>query len=424
MNDTLTVVLGGGRGNRLMPLTAMRAKPAVPLGGKYRLIDIPISNAIHSGLRRIYVLTQFNSASLNSHITKTYRFDAFSNGWVDVLAAEQTNRSADWYQGTADAIRQQLDQITKRWVRKVLILSGDHLYRMDYSKLVRRHEEAGADVTVSCIPVTRKGCSGFGVLRSNDQGFLEGFKEKPRDDEDISALETPPSLRTAWAMGDKPFLASMGVYVFSREALVELLSERAHIDFGQHVIPAALRSRRVAAYLFDGYWEDIGTIEAFFNANLAMCGEDPPFLFGDEEWPIFTRPRFLPASKFLDANISRSLVADGCVLFGATVKNSVIGLRSRLFKGCSVEDSIIMGADYLETPEQRRKLLAEGVLPVGIGEGSSIRRAIIDKNARIGPGCVIHGSPDRREEDHGHWAVREGIVVVGKSATIPAGTTL
>jgi len=424
MNDTLTVVLGGGRGNRLMPLTAKRAKPAVPLGGKYRLIDIPISNAIHSGLRRIFVLTQFNSASLNSHLGKTYRFDAFSNGWVEVLAAEQTNQSVDWYQGTADAIRQQLHQFTKPWVKNVLILSGDHLYRMDYGKLIERHEEAQADVTVSCIPVTRKGCAGFGVLRADDEDFLRGFKEKPSDSEDITELETPASLREAWGMGDRPYLASMGVYVFKRDALVELLGERAHIDFGQHVIPGAMRTRRVAAHLFDGYWEDIGTIEAFYHANLALCQEDPPFLFGDAEWPIFTRPRFLPASKFMEATITRSLVADGCVIWGATVRNSVIGLRSRLFQGCTVEDSIIMGADYHETPETRRLLAEAGRVPVGIGAGASIRRAIIDKNARIGAGCVIHGHPDRLEEDHGEWAVREGIVVVGKSAVIPPGTTL
>jgi len=424
MDETLTVVLGGGRGTRLMPLTAKRAKPAVPLGGKYRLIDIPISNAIHSGLRRIYVLTQFNSASLNAHISKTYRFDYFSNGWVEVLAAEQTERSRDWYQGTADAVRQQLHHCVRSWVTDVLILSGDHLYRMDYRALVERHREADADVTVSCIPVTRERCSGFGILAADAEGMLQRFVEKPDDEEDITHLETPPTLREAWDMGDQPYLASMGVYVFKPQALKELLEDETHIDFGQHVIPAALANRRVAAHVFHDYWEDIGTIDSFYRANLALAGENPPFIFSDEEHPVYTRPRFLPASRFQDAQVSSSLVADGCEILGAHVHNTIIGLRARLFPGCEVRDSIIMGADFLESAADREQVLAAGHVPVGIGEGASIRRAIIDKNARIGRDCVIHGDPDRPDEEHADWSVRDGIILVTKSATIPPGTVL
>ncbi len=424
MNNTLTVVLGGGRGTRLMPLTLKRAKPAVPLGGKYRLIDITISNAIHSGLRRVFVLTQFNSASLNAHISKTYRFDYFSNGWVEVLAAEQTDRSRDWYQGTADAVRQQLHQIAKDWVEDVLILSGDHLYRMDYGEILARHKATGADITVSCIPVDRAKCSGFGVLKADADGMLVDFVEKPADDADISHLETPPALRDAWEMGDRGYLASMGVYVFKKEALCELLADPTNIDFGQHVIPTALRTRKVAAFLFKGYWEDIGTIGAFYQANLALLGEDPPFVFGDDHAPVYTRARFLPASRFLEAQVNRSMVAEGCEIHGARVSNSIIGLRSRLWHGCTVEDSIIMGADYGQSHADRIRVLAAGGVPVGIGEGASIKRAIIDKNARIGAGCVIHGSPDRPDEDHGDWLVRDGIICVAKSAVIPPGTVL
>jgi glucose-1-phosphate adenylyltransferase len=420
MNQTLTVVLGGGRGTRLQPLTQRRAKPAVPLAGKYRLIDIPLSNAINSGLRRAYVLTQFNSASLNTHISKTYRFDYFSGGWVQVLAAEQTEKSRDWYQGTADAVRQQLHQIDRSWVRDVLILSGDHLYRMDYRQLIERHHETGADITVSCIPVHREQCSGFGVLAADDQGLVSGFREKPPADQ-VADLATPRHLREAWKMGDRHYLASMGVYLFRLEALRDMLGDEAGIDFGHHVLPSALETSRVAAFVFGGYWEDIGTIDAFFRANLALCEGDPPFHLDNERFPLYTRARFLPPSKFLETTVEQSMVADGCVLVGARVRRSVIGLRSKLLKNCEVQESIVMGADYYESPGDPR---SAGRIRVGIGKGSSIRRAIIDKNARIGAGCVIHGDPDRADEDHEGWSVRDGIIVVWKNATIPPGTTL
>jgi glucose-1-phosphate adenylyltransferase len=416
--DALTVVLGGGRGSRLHPLTSKRAKPAVPLAGKYRLIDIPISNAINSGLRQIFVLTQFNSASLNSHIATTYRFDPFSTGYVMVLAAEQTASSGRWYQGTADAVRQQLHRFFRAGIEKLMILAGDHLYRMDYGEMLARHEETGAEITVAAIPVDRSGCSGFGVLACDAKGIVHSFREKPADDEDLTGIETPASLRKEWGMGERRFLASMGVYVFDLHVLQELLEDESLDDFGGDVLPKAIHEKRVVAHLFDGYWGDIGTIGAFYEANLALCGEDSPFRFFHPEAPIYTRPRFLPPSVIRKASIEQTMIADGCQIVGARVTHSIVGLRSTLQLGCDVRDSIVMGADYYETDQNR------GQPPIGIGPGASIRHAIIDKNARIGPGAVIHGDPQRRDETHAGWCVRDGIVVVEKNAVIPEQTRL
>lgn len=421
---TITVVLGGGQGTRLYPLTQRRAKPAVPLGGKYRLIDIPLSNAINSGLREIFVLTQFNSASLNAHVSKTYRFDTFSSGFVEVLAAEQTEHDRDWYQGTADAVRQQLHHLNRENVRDIIILSGDHLYRMDYAELLERHRSAGADVTVSTIAVTRQQCSGFGVLACDADGLITAFKEKPEEDEDIRDLRVPASVREFVHMRpEQEYLASMGVYVFTREALVELL-ENDHIDFGKHILPGAIHSHRIAAFVFKDYWEDIGTIRSFYEANLALTQADPPFRFYRHGAPTYTRARFLPPSKVLGARVDRTFIADGCLIEARRVVGSVIGLRSRLMSDCEVVDSIVMGADFYEDDDVRAALLDKGELPVGIGPGASIRNAIIDKNARIGAGTIIHGSPERPDEDHEQWVVRDGIVVVAKGATIPPGTRL
>jgi glucose-1-phosphate adenylyltransferase len=419
----MTVVLGGGRGSRLYPLTAVRAKPAVPLGGKYRLIDIPISNAINSGLREIFVLTQFNSASLNAHIGRTYRFDAFTNGFVEVLAAEQTDSGEDdWYQGTADAVRKHLQRFQRDGAERVLILSGDHLYRMDYADLIRRHDAANADVTVACIPVDRQQCGGFGVMQVDAQGLIRAFKEKPTDDEDLSAIETPGSLREQWGMR-QPFLASMGVYVFSMAALIDVLSWNTH-DFGKDILPRAIHSHRVAASLFSGYWEDIGTIKSFFEANLSLCDDDSPFRFYDPGSPIFTRARFLPPSIFAGGVVEKSVVAEGCLVRGSRIFHSIIGLRTWISPGAVIEETFVMGADFYELDDKRRRIEAEGGIPVGIGEGASIRRAIIDKNARIGAGAVIHGSPGRPDERHESWSVVDGIVIVAKGATIPAGAVL
>lgn len=424
---TLTMVLGGGRGTRLYPLTALRAKPAVPLGGKYRLIDIPISNAIHSGLREIYVLTQFNSRSLNAHVARTYRFDSFSSGFVEVLAAQQTDDSGEWFQGTADAIRQNLPYLRRPGFDvDVVILSGDHLYRMDYAELVERHRQAKADITIACIPRTREGCEGFGVMAVDGQGMITGFKEKPGNDEDIYDLATPVELREAWDMGDRAFMASMGVYVFKLSALQELLSDPDKIDFGKHVIPGALDTHRVAAHLFDDYWEDIGTMASFYEANLMLCQEDSPFRFHTATRPVYTRARFLPGSRFRDAVVRTSILSEGCIIQGALVEHSVIGLRARLSPGSKVVDSVVMGADFYEDDDERETVEWEGGVPVGIGPGASVRRAIVDKNARIGEGAVVHGDPARADEDHPDegWAVRDGIIVIQKNATIEAGRVL
>lgn len=421
---TMVVVLGGGRGSRLFPLTAVRAKPAVPLAGKYRLIDIPISNAINSGLREIFVLTQFNSASLNGHISRTYRFDAFSTGFVEVLAAEQTEDSGDWFQGTADAVRKHLHRFATEGVRDILILSGDHLYRMDYRDLVKRHRESGAQITVSTIPVSRAECDGFGVMAVDREGMITAFREKPPMDEDITELETPLELRK-WLGIEAPHLASMGVYVFDIDVLSNLLANKGFDDFGGDILPTVIHTHRVASFVFKGYWADIGTISAFYDANLSVCdGYAAPFKFYTPEAPVYTHARFLPPSVYEAAQISDSFIADGVIVLGGRIHHSVIGLRSVLGRGCEVSESYLMGADYYETDARRQALLAKGELPIGVGEGASIHRAIIDKNARIGAGCIIHGRPDRPDETHDNWAVRDGIIVVAKNAIIPPGTVL
>lgn len=419
----MTVVLGGGRGSRLFPLTKLRAKPAVPLGGKYRLIDIPLSNAINSGLREIFVLTQFQSASLNAHIARTYRFDMFTNGFVEVLAAEQRDApGGDWFQGTADAVRKHFERFARENVEHVLILSGDHLYRMQYDQLIAHHEAKGADITVSCIPVHRHECGGFGVLASDADGRIRSFTEKPKDSEDLTPLRIPDPMKAAWKT-EKDYLASMGVYVFRLEVLEKYL-KLGHLDFGRDILPGALVDHHVQAYLFQDYWEDIGTVKAFFDANLMLCDEDPPFRFYVPEAPIFTRARFLPPTVFKDARIERSLVAEGSLLEGARVIHSIVGQRCWLMSGCHVEDSILMGGDFYEVGETRARVLKAGKIPVGIGEGASVKRAIIDKNARIGAGAVIHGHPDRPDEDHDEWSVRDGIVLVHKGAVIEPGSVL
>ncbi len=421
---TMTVVLGGGRGTRLHPLTAMRAKPAVPLGAKYRLIDIPISNAINSGLREIFVLTQFNSASLNTHLARTYRFDPFTNGFVEILAAEQTDASGDWFQGTADAVRKHLHRLNREGVENVLILSGDHLYRMDYRQLLATHDEMGADITVSTIPVRREECDGFGVLAADSAGWIRAFREKPAATEDLSHLAIPAEMAERWKTGDRTHLASMGVYVFSIDVLQDLLSSGEPTDFGRDILPAAVRAGRpVAAHVFDGYWEDIGTIAAFFEANMMLCETEPRFRFYDPSAPIYTRPRFMPPTMVRNCQVERSLFAEGCLLDGARLDRVVVGLRSVVHPGAEISEAILMGADFYEVDDRRAAMAARGLPPLGIGAGASIRRAIIDKNARIGAGAVIHGG-DRPDEEHENYVVRDGIVIVNKGAVIPPGARL
>lgn len=424
MGRTITVILGGGRGTRLYPLTSLRAKPAVPLGGKYRLIDIPISNSIHSGQREIFVLTQFNSHSLNGHLSRTYRFDPFQSGFVEVLAAEQTDQSGDWYQGTADAVRQMLHHMDGPDVEQMLILSGDHLYRMDYRPLLARHREMEADVTVSTIPVTREGCEGFGVLSCNSHGLITKFREKPKASDDLTDMAAPAGLRRAWNMGARQFLASMGVYVFRMDFLRELLAEPSNMDFGKDILPKILDTHRVAAYLYDGYWEDIGTIKAFFESNLLLCDKDPPFKFYDPKMPIFTQPLFLPPSLVWNSDLDQAVVAEGCVVDGAKIRHSILGLRSYILPGTEIEDSIVMGSDFDHDERRRQVMLADGKVPPGIGRNCRIKRAIVDKNAAIGDGCVLVGDDSRPDADFPGYMVRDGIVCVKKNAVIPPGSVL
>lgn len=424
MSSCITVILGGGRGTRLHPLTAARAKPAVPLAGKYRLIDIPLSNAINSRMGKIFVLTQFRSNSLNSHVALAYRFDMFSKMSVEILTAEQTEMPVDdWFQGTADALRKQLHHLLRddRFT-EVLILSGDHLYRMDYQELLATHHAAGADITVSCIPVRRQDCDGFGVMATDPAGRVVGFREKPRDDEDLSAFRLPEERRAG--LGEREYLASMGVYVFSRAALEEALSDLSMVDFGRDILPSMLDRKRVVAHLFDGYWEDIGTIGAFYEANLALTRANPPFHFFHPEAPIYTHQRFLPPSTLRDTQVRNALLSDGCFIEAAEISDSLIGVRTRIRAGCVLRGAIVMGADYIEDPQQREHNRALGRPNLGLGANCQVERAIIDKNARISEGCVIRGVPDAPDSHHAGWSMVSGIAVIHKNAVLPPGTVI
>ena len=353
MNNVLAVILGGGQGSRLYPLTKLRAKPAIPLAGKYRLIDIPVSNCINSGIEKIYVLTQYNSASLNQHINNTYRFSMFSKGFVEVIAAQQTPESPDWFQGTADAVRKTLWLLDQWEADEYLILSGDHLYRMDYSLFLEHHRNTGADVTISVIPVTEKQATGFGLLKANSAGRITAFKEKPRGEE-LQSMRVDSSTGGS-EIDDTPFIGSMGIYVFKREVLTNMIKQYPQfMDFGKDLIPKAISEFNVQAYLFHGYWEDIGTIETFYQANLDLTKQpNPSFSFYDEDFPIYTQSRFLPPSKILDCDIKESILCDGCIIKGSRIRNSVIGIRSRIEQNCSIESSLLMGADMYQSIHER-----------------------------------------------------------------------
>ena len=424
----LAVILGGGAGNRLFPLTQQRSKPAVPLGGKYRLVDIALSNCINSDILRTFVLTQYNSASLNRHVAQTYRFSQFSNGFVEIIAAEQTPENPQWFQGTADAVRQVLPHIRDWGIDTLLILSGDHLYRMDYRQFLQRHHESNADVTVSVIPCEARSASEFGLLKTDETGRIVEFKEKPKGDELLSMqVDTTTLGLDANEAMRRPFLASMGIYVFKYDRLEQLLAEdQSWMDFGKEVIPAAIRAGHVQAYMFDGYWEDIGTIGAFYRANLDLTTKIPKFNLFDAEAPVFTRARYLPPSKIEDTEINDSIVSDGCIITGAKVTNSVIGLRSRISRGVQLDASFMMGADSYQSIDEMRRDLARGLPRVGIGEGTVIKRAIIDKNARIGSNAQLLNVAGTTYADgpNGSYFIRDGIIIIPKSAVIADGTVI
>jgi len=417
MNDCLAVILGGGRGSRLFPLTQKRSKPAVPLAGKYRLIDIPISACITSGLRRIFVLTQYNSESLNKHVNQAYKFDHFSDAFVAILAAEQTEENPSWFQGTADAVRQSLHHLRGHRAREVLILSGDQLFQMDFRTLRDTHRGAQADATVAVIPVSREQTAAFGIVKLDATGRIVHFEEKPGPDRLANLESDLPGL-------GKCFLASMGIYMFGRETLERAIADEKQVDFGRHVIPTAIHEMRVQAHLFRGYWEDVGTIGSYFQANMALTGRIPPFDFYDAARPIYTDARFLPATKVEGCAVRASLISEGCILHSAEIERSVVGIRSRVGQGARLHDTLMLGADFYESLADMEAAQARGVPPVGIGEGSIIERAIVDKNARVGRGVRILDKERPKDADgFGHF-VRDGIVIVPKGGVIPDGTVI
>lgn len=429
MKKVLAIILGGGAGTRLYPLTKLRAKPAVPLAGKYRLIDIPVSNCINSEIFKIYVLTQFNSASLNRHLARTYSFAGFTEGFVEVLAPQQTPSSSNWFQGTADAVRQYL-WLFKEWdIDEYLILSGDHLYRMDYRKFVQRHRETGADVTLSVIPIEERRASDFGLMKIDDAGKIINFSEKPKGEAlKKMAVDTTILGLNGEQAKEKPYIASMGIYVFKKDVLLELLQKsKDQTDFGKEILPSALDGYNIQAFLFDDYWEDIGTIEAFFNSNLALTQQpQPPFSFYDEEAPIYTRSRYLPPSKLLNCQIAQSMVGEGCILKDCRIVHSVLGVRSRVESGCNIEDTLIMGADFYQPYAERQSDFSQGYPGLGIGANTTVRRAIIDKNTHIGRDVQIINKDNVQEADRENqgFYIRNGIVVVLKNAVIPDGTII
>ena len=431
MKRVLAIILGGGAGTRLYPLTKMRAKPAVPLAGKYRLIDIPISNCINSNITKMYVLTQFNSASLNRHLSQTYDLSAgFGQGFVEVLAAQQTPESPSWFEGTADAVRK-YQWLFQEWdVDEYLILSGDQLYRMDYSLFVEHHRRSGADLTVAALPVDPEQAQAFGLMRTDANGSIQEFREKPKGDSlKEMAVDTSRFGLSAESAKEKPYLASMGIYVFSRKALFGLLNDHpTYKDFGKEVIPEALeKGMTLKSYVFDDYWEDIGTIGAFYEANLALTEQPkPPFSFYDEDFPIYTRPRYLPPSKLVDAQITNSIVGEGSILKSCSINHCVLGVRSRVENSVVLQDSLVMGSDFFESSSEREELRRNGGIPLGVGEGSTVKRAILDKNTRIGRNVSIVNKDNVEEADRPElgFYIRNGIVVICKNATIADGMVI
>jgi glucose-1-phosphate adenylyltransferase len=426
MAKIVAIILGGGRGQRLYPLTAKRAKPAVPFGGKFRLVDIPISNCIHAGLREIYILTQFNSASLHRHINNTYRFDTFSKGFVEVLAAEQTLESSDWYQGTADAVRKNFIHFADQSPTHYLILSGDQLYRMDLMDMFHAHVESGSEITVAAVPVTREKASGLGILKIDGSYRVTKFIEKPAPQEDISALAIPPRIKAKEDLDfvGEGYLASMGIYLFTAAAMRKAL-DNTHTDFGSQIIPASIDSMKLAAYVFDDYWEDIGTVHSFYEANIKLASINPDFNLYLENAPIFSNRRDLAPSKINYSTISTSLAAEGSIITNANIVNSIVGIRTIIESGANLDGVVCMGADYYETADDRERNRADGRPNVGIGQSCIIKRAIIDKNARIGESCRLGiDAISRPDGDYENYSVRDGIIVIPKDSVLAPGTVI
>ncbi|MEO6212440.1 MAG: glucose-1-phosphate adenylyltransferase [Vicinamibacterales bacterium] len=418
MDDVLTLILGGGRGTRLFPLTHMRSKPAVPIGGKYRLIDVPISNCLHAGLKKIFILTQFNSASLNRHVAQTYRLDMFSEGFVEILAAEQTPDNPGWFQGTADAVRQAAQHFLGYDADHYLILAGDHLYRMDFCNLIESHIEHRADITIAAQPVTAADATQMGIFHFDYQGQITGFEEKPTPERlSVMGSSAPARSATGGVTADKPFVASMGIYVFSREVLIEML-DTAGIDFGKEIIPKALGTRRVHPYIYRGYWADVGTIPAFYEANIQLTQRGAPFNFFHPRFPIYTRPRFLPGTRAYGCTIDASIVADGCFLDDCEISNSVVGIRTHVDAGSKITRSVLLGADAYEEDA------IEGRLTLGVGRDVVLDRVIVDKNARIGDGARLTNLAQVEHADGDGYCIRNGIIIVPKGGLVQAGTVV
>ncbi|MBI4454847.1 MAG: glucose-1-phosphate adenylyltransferase [Acidobacteria bacterium] len=420
MRDVVGVVLGGGRGTRLLPLTLVRSKPAVPFAGKYRIVDLPISNCIHSEVSRIFVLTQFNSASLNRHIAQTYNLGIFSRGFVEILAAEQTMENLEWFQGTADAVRQTLTHILSEDPKHILILSGDQLYRMDYRLLHTQHIANRADISVAVLPIPVSRASSFGVLKVDERGQIVSFREKPQDRKDIEQMQSPAAFMRRFGITapGKSILASMGIYLFEQSILDQLLRDSKMVDFGHDIIPSAIGSFRAFAYPFDGYWEDIGTIKSFFQAHLDLTEDIPCFDLFDTKAPIFTHPRFLPPSRIHSCKVLRSIISDGCIVSGSSIEQSVLGVRSVIAEGANLRRTLLMGADYYERPDRHTKIR------MGIGKDCNIQNAIIDKDARIGEGVKIRDHSHSADCEGPNYYIRDGIAVIPKGAVLPDGTEI
>ena len=425
LSNVLCVIMGGGQGTRLFPLTKDRAKPAVPLAGKYRIVDIPISNCINSRFRRIYILTQFNSTSLHSHISRTYKFDQFSAGFVEILAAQQTFNNTSWYEGTADAVRKNLVHFMNHDFDYLLILSGDQLYRMDFQNVIEQHRETGADITIATLPVGREEAKACGILQIGQDHRITRFVEKPKDDALLESLRIPPeTAKQVGIQGEQEwYLASMGIYIFNRNVIRELLDNPLS-DFGKHIIPHAINTHRVCSYIFQGYWEDIGTIRSFFEANLDLVSELPRFNFFDMSAPIFSRPRYLPGSKINGAQVDHALIADGCIINRASINNTVVGLRTIIGEGTELKRVVILGSDYYESMESVGQHEQAGQPRLGIGTHCKIENAIIDKNARIGNNVVISPAGKPENLDQERYYIRDGIIIIPKDAVIPHGTVI